>query len=141
MSSPKLSSLLGLLIALNRISLLQLVKRNALVIVVLGLALLVLHPGIVDRTCEDDSHRCSTATSNGLMSIETICEKVSKTYVVITSWNSHMPRREAATPRTADETIWVMGEVTLIESKLAILIRKPKRPFKSWLSRASCRRV
>jgi hypothetical protein len=45
------------------------------------------------------------------------------------SWNNDIPRSEAATPRTADETIWVMGEVTLIERRLAILMRNPKTPY------------
>lgn len=51
------------------------------------------------------------------------------THVVMISWNNHIPRSEAATPRTAEETICVMGEVTLIESKLAMFIRKPRRPY------------
>jgi len=50
------------------------------------------------------------------------------TYVVMISWKSHIPRSEAATPRTADETMCVIGEVTLIESKLAMLIMKPRIP-------------
>jgi len=41
-----------------------------------------------------------------------------------------MPRREAATPRTAEETICVMGEVTLIDKREAMDIRKPRMPFK-----------
>lgn len=40
-----------------------------------------------------------------------------------------MPRSEAATPRTAEDTICVIGEVTLIDSKLAMLIKKPKTPY------------
>jgi len=48
--------------------------------------------------------------------------------VVITSPKSHTPNIEPATPRTADETIWVIGEVTLIDNKLAMLIKKPKIP-------------
>jgi hypothetical protein len=39
-----------------------------------------------------------------------------------------MPRRDAATPLTADETIWVIGEVVLIERSVAILIAKPRVP-------------
>jgi hypothetical protein len=46
----------------------------------------------------------------------------------MTSENNHIPRREAATPRTAEETMCVMGDVTLIESKLARLIMKPTTP-------------
>jgi len=48
--------------------------------------------------------------------------------VVITSLNNHTASIEPATPRTADETMWVMGEVTLIDNKLAMLIKKPKIP-------------
>lgn len=48
--------------------------------------------------------------------------------VVITSWNNHTPSTEPATPLTAEETMWVMGEVTLIDNKLAMLIKKPKTP-------------
>lgn len=47
---------------------------------------------------------------------------------VMTSWNSHIPSIEAATPRTADETMCVIGDVTLMDNKLAILIRKPRTP-------------
>ena len=36
---------------------------------------------------------------------------------------------EPTTPRTAEETMWVMGEVTLIDNKLARLIKKPKTPW------------
>jgi hypothetical protein len=39
-----------------------------------------------------------------------------------------MARTEAATPRTAEDTMWVMGEVTLMESRLARLIMKPSTP-------------
>jgi hypothetical protein len=45
------------------------------------------------------------------------------------SWKSHIPRRDAATPRTAEETMCVMGEVTLIERRLAMLIRNPSTPW------------
>lgn len=48
--------------------------------------------------------------------------------MVMISWKSQRPRREAATPRTAEETIWVMGEVTLIDRRLAILIKNPRTP-------------
>ena len=48
---------------------------------------------------------------------------------MITSLKSHTPNIEAATPRTADETMWVMGEVTLIDNKLAMLIKKPNMPW------------
>lgn len=51
------------------------------------------------------------------------------TYVVIMSWNSHIPKSDAATPRTAEEIIWVIGEVTLIDRRLAMLIRKPRTPY------------
>ena len=44
------------------------------------------------------------------------------------SWKIQTPRKDAATPRTADETMCVIGEVTLMESKEARLIRKPKVP-------------
>lgn len=46
----------------------------------------------------------------------------------MTSLNTHTPRKEAATPRTADETMCVIGEVTLMERRLAILIKKPSTP-------------
>lgn len=60
--------------------------------------------------------------------IHGICEG-NETYVVIISWNSHIPSRDAATPRTAEETMCVIGEVTLMESRLAIFIRNPRRPY------------
>lgn len=46
----------------------------------------------------------------------------------ITSPNSHMASTDDATPRTADEIMCVIGDVTLIESKLARLIKKPSTP-------------
>jgi len=48
--------------------------------------------------------------------------------IVIISWNNHIPKRDAATPRTAEETMCVMGDVTLMERRLAILMRKPTTP-------------
>ena len=51
------------------------------------------------------------------------------TYCVTTSWKSHTPSSDAATPRTADETMCVMGEVTLMDIKLARLMRKPNAPY------------
>jgi hypothetical protein len=44
------------------------------------------------------------------------------------SWKSHMPSRDAATPRTAEDTMCVIGEVTLMDSRLAMLMRKPMIP-------------
>ncbi len=55
-------------------------------------------------------------------------------YCVTMSWKSHTPRRDAATPRTAEETICVMGEVTLIDIKLARLMRKPNAPYGNGVS-------
>ena len=46
------------------------------------------------------------------------------------SLNNSIANRDPATPRTADDTMCVMGEVTLIESKLAMLIKKPMTPYK-----------
>jgi hypothetical protein len=51
------------------------------------------------------------------------------TYDVKMSWNNHMPSKEAATPRTAEEIICVTGEVTLIERRLAMLIMNPSTPW------------
>lgn len=51
------------------------------------------------------------------------------TYELRTSLNSHAPRRAPATPRTALETMWVIGDVTLIERRLAILIKNPSTPY------------
>lgn len=53
------------------------------------------------------------------------------THVERTSLKSDIPRRALATPRTALETMWVMGDVTLIESKDAMLIRNPITPYKN----------
>lgn len=46
--------------------------------------------------------------------------------------NIDIPKSEAATPRTADETMWVIGEVTLIERRLAMLMRKPVAPYQQY---------
>jgi hypothetical protein len=51
-----------------------------------------------------------------------------RTYKVMTSWKSHIPRRVANTPRTADVTMCVMGEVTLMERRAAMLIKNPSVP-------------
>lgn len=51
------------------------------------------------------------------------------TYVLMISLKSQTPSIDAATPRTADETMCVMGEVTFIESRLAMLIKKPNTPW------------
>lgn len=50
------------------------------------------------------------------------------TNVVMVSLNNFIANRDPATPRTADDIMCVMGEVTLIESKLAMLIKKPMTP-------------
>ena len=50
------------------------------------------------------------------------------TNVVIVSRNNFIANRDPTTPRTADDIMCVMGEVTLIESKLAMLIKKPMTP-------------
>ena len=57
-----------------------------------------------------------------------LCWRKRWTYVLMMSLKSQTPSIDAATPRTADETMCVMGEVTLIESKLAMLIKKPNIP-------------
>ena len=51
------------------------------------------------------------------------------TYNVIMSWKSQTPRKEAATPLTAEETMCVIGDVTLTESRIAIPKRKPNAPY------------
>jgi len=51
--------------------------------------------------------------------------------VLTISWKIHAPRNVAATPRTADEIMCVMGEVTLIERRLAMLIVNPRMPVKA----------
>ena len=43
----------------------------------------------------------------------------------------HIPSKDAATPRIADEIICVIGEVTLILRTLAMLMRKPSTPCAS----------
>ena len=50
------------------------------------------------------------------------------TNVVMISLKSFIANRDHATPRTGDDIMCVIGEVTLIESKLAMLIRKPMIP-------------
>lgn len=56
---------------------------------------------------------------------------ISETYVVMISSKSQIARSEPATPRTAEETMCVIGDVTLMESRLAMLIRKPMMPCSS----------
>ena len=45
------------------------------------------------------------------------------------SWNNHIPKSDAATPRTAEDTMCVIGDVTLMDNKLAMLIIKPSTPY------------
>jgi hypothetical protein len=56
-------------------------------------------------------------------------KNVCVTYVLRTSPKTHIPSTAPATPRTALETMWVIGEVTLIDSRLAKLIKKPSTPY------------
>jgi hypothetical protein len=51
------------------------------------------------------------------------------TYLLRKSPKTHIPSTAPATPRTALETMWVIGEVTLIDSRLAKLIKKPSTPY------------
>lgn len=39
------------------------------------------------------------------------------------------PSKDAATPRTADDTMCVIGEVILIERREEMHIKKPRVPF------------
>ena len=50
------------------------------------------------------------------------------THELMTSWKIHMPSREAATPRMAEDIICVIGDVILIESVLAMDMRNPSAP-------------
>jgi len=48
--------------------------------------------------------------------------------LVIISLKTHTPSKDAATPRTADDTMCVTGEVTLMERRDEIHIKKPRVP-------------
>lgn len=54
--------------------------------------------------------------------------KAENTHPEMMSPNNHIPNREAATPLTAEDTMCVMGEVTLMDKRLARLIIKPSAP-------------
>ena len=92
----------------------------------------MLDPSIVNGTSKDNCDRgSSTAKNNDVsdnLSIRTPLTS-NVTYNVIMSWKSQTPRKEAATPLTADETMCVIGDVTLMESRLAIPMRKPNAPY------------
>ncbi len=45
------------------------------------------------------------------------------------SSKNQTPSTDAATPRTAEDTICVIGDVTLMDSRLAMLIKKPRTPY------------
>ncbi len=49
-------------------------------------------------------------------------------HVDMMSPKHHLPSIEAATPRTAEEIMCVMGDVTLMDKRLAMDIRNPKQP-------------
>lgn len=87
----------------------------------------MFNPRIHYRSKEDGGNRRCSATVNIFISREKK-KKGQRAYVVMMSWKSHMPSREAATPRTAEEIIWVMGEVTLMDKREAMDIRKPMMP-------------
>ena len=56
--------------------------------------------------------------------------------MVIISWKNHTPRRVTTTPRTAEDTMCVMGEVTFILKNPAMQMRKPNKPCEiqsSWV--------
>jgi len=90
--------------------------------------LLVFDPGVVNGSAEDDRNGGCSSADRHLSSL-LIVQSRWKTHVVITSLNNHTPSTEPATPLTAEETMWVMGEVTLIDNRLAMLIKKPKTPW------------
>ena len=102
---------------------------------VLVLRLLVLHPRVEYRAEQDGPNgRGAAAANSSLVSAAGGCAREGdSTYVLMMSWKSQTPSIDAATPRTADETMCVIGEVTLMESRLAMLIRKPKTPCKTIL--------
>jgi hypothetical protein len=54
--------------------------------------------------------------------------KAENTHPEIMSPKYHIPNMEAATPLTAEDTMCVMGEVTLMDNRLARLIIKPSAP-------------
>jgi hypothetical protein len=51
-----------------------------------------------------------------------------ETHLEIMSPKYHIPNRDAATPLTADDTMCVIGEVILMDRRLARLIIKPMAP-------------
>jgi hypothetical protein len=54
--------------------------------------------------------------------------KTENTHPEMMSPNKHTPNMDAATPLTAEDTMCVMGEVTLMDNRLARLIMKPSAP-------------
>ena len=46
----------------------------------------------------------------------------------MTSWKNHTPKTVTTTPRTADDTMCVMGDVTLMLMNPAMQIRNPNNP-------------
>lgn len=89
----------------------------------------MLFPGVVQGTKQNNGNGCGTSTRSEKLDYISFSLYKLNTYARITSRKSHIPRRDAATPRTADEIICVIGEVTLIESRLARLIKKPRVPY------------
>ena len=65
----------------------------------------------------------------GLVVSDNFYPKKKGSYLVIISPKIHKPSKDAATPRTADETMWVTGEVTLMERRDERHIKKPRVPF------------
>lgn len=59
----------------------------------------------------------------------------------ITSLNRDLPNNDAATPRTAEEIMCVIGDVTLMESRLARLIKNPITPCRVHSSSANAQKA
>lgn len=87
----------------------------------------MLDPCIEDGAGEDGGNGRSAATTDAGLA-HAVIRRNRRTYVLMISWNSQTPSIDAATPRTAEDTICVIGEVTLMDSKLAMLIKKPNMP-------------
>lgn len=89
----------------------------------------MLDPGVEDGAAEDDGDGSCTATGNALsLIIGWRAKKSAYAYLVTMSPKNQTPRKDAAPPRTAEDTICVMGEVTLMESRDAMPMRKPNVP-------------
>ena len=87
--------------------------------------------GVEEGPSEDEEDGDDTVTASRVSGDTVYRHKArdrTTTHALRTSLNSHTPSIVCRTDRTADENMWVTGEVTLMESSPATQMRNPTSP-------------